>query len=250
MIVVTISSVEEIPRWVPDSVKRTALAMATCGMEVGFAHRLLSDTRMESVWKEIHKQARMLDDRQLENGLAALVGPVRMEDWGLCKFEFSLPEQVCAAFFCSLVIELGNKRELGMELDNKGEKIVTHTDIKRYADRWRSAAKLCRQMEYEGGRHRVDPKLSDAISMVGAYFDQYARFIEDANEGNPYVVGRSSRQRNDDAVRAQVRAIAVITNKIFGKFLYKTLATVASVVFQNNVKPESVRDWCADIPCQ
>jgi hypothetical protein len=162
-----------------------------------------------------------------------------METWGVSELEVSPPEQACAAFFCSLVIELSVPKEP-----------VKRQDALKLAYRWLDASAICRSAINEPGRPGTEPELARALSAVAEYLKEYAQFIiESANRSSPHLLKRSSGQRNDDASRAVVRAMAVGSHAIFGKYLYGTLATIAAVTLDADVDAESVRNWCADLPC-
>jgi hypothetical protein len=94
----------------------------------------------------------------------------------------------------------------------------------------------------------VHPKLAEALTAVGAYFEEQGRLRR--QEDSPYIMKRSSKNRGNDEVRAKTRALATATHRIFGSFLYHTVATVMVALQVNGITEKDMRNWCADLPCQ
>jgi hypothetical protein len=110
--------------------------------------------------------------------------------------------------------------------------------------RWRSAAEQCRlAIGRLGGS--VNRELVKALSITAEYFESEVIFAEeDAN--NPYTLKRRGKPE-DNSIRGQVRALALITYPLYGKFQYGIIASVATVALQKDVTPKSVRNWCSDL---
>jgi len=225
------SQAESIPDWVPESVRNMARAI-----EIGkrFGRRLLTDNRMKAVWRELQAQGKNLDkdkfarDRSLEH----------MEKWGLSTLGVSVADQACAAFYGYAVIELGVPKIA-----------MTQSALSKIIEPWRSAAKLCRWLAADSPTGRPNEDIEKALLTSAAYLDEGADFIENANRSKPYFLPRSTGKRGvgDDLTRGYVRALALGTRAIFGKFLYGTLATTASVALNKSIDRKTVEDWCSDL---
>lgn len=221
-----------VPDWVPPAV----VAMASV-LPVGeaVAQHLLTDERMRAVWRVLKAQA------VTQDAIEGLDSLQRLETWDIPAYDVSLQDQACAAFFSAVVIELGVPKDA-----------TTSRNVLTFVKPWRAAAEQCQLALDLPGRPRTDPELAWALSMVGDFFEDYARFVEQANKKSPYFLMRSSGQRNDDEIRGKTRALAATAHRIFGSFLYGTVATVATVALQLSpeVDESNVRDWCAKLPCQ
>ena len=234
MIAVTDVRAEAILDCVPESVKCMAAAIEI-GKDIGLL--LMTDKRMDSVWRELQKQAKA---NGVEIAMRALNSRYRMQKWGVSELGISLPDRACAAFYSWVVIELGVPKES-----------ATRQGIAAMAKPWHSAAERCRMAIHSPGRPGLEPELARALEMSSQYLEEYSQFIiESAGRDGPYILKRSSGQRNDNSTRGKVRALAMGTKAMFGSYLYRTVSTVASVALQTDVDWESVRNWCQDLPCQ
>ncbi len=208
--------------WVPQSVLSIASALP---LEGDVARRLLTDQRMKEVWRILRRA------KVSQQTINALPGWRRLaETQGV-----PLEDQACAAFFAYAVMELSNRREIG-----------TRSQFDAFARPWFAAAELCRWVTENEPRVRIDPEFAQSIARVGVYFEDEGRSRE--QKGSPYVLERSSGQRNDDGVRGRVRALATEMHKMFGHFFYRTVATVAMIAMQvDDIDEHKVRNWCSDL---
>lgn len=219
-----------IPDWVPGCVAAVALKM-----ELQITQRLVVDPRMEAVW-------RTLKSRKINGDLAAIDDLQKPEAWEVdCV---SVSDRACVGYFVAAAIQFG---VVGPSIAGSGAK-VTKSSLANLLKRWRDVALECRRAEhYPAFIASGDDNLKEALERVARRFDEYATFVEKANAESAYILPRSSRKRNDDLIRGQTRALAAATRKIFGEFLYGTVATTASVASGHEIKDASVRDWCADL---
>ncbi len=260
------------PSWVPRAVRDVSVRVVG---EHDLRRRLLTDPRMEQVWRTLAIEGRKCErERKLEiertsklNNLrwyeeedpfAFLPEDYRMETWDaptrrspVAPFdpeyqssEVSFTDRLCAAFFLATTIIFTVKN-----------RTVRKYDIEREVRRWRAGASLCREALYSPHRAPIDPALHKALSASGAYFEKWAKFIETTSLNSPYLIERGSRNRapggssntfGDDAIRGQVRALAEATRQIFGTILYGTVARAASVATGESISPKSVQNWCGD----
>lgn len=216
---------EDIPDWVPPSVKSMAMAIATgLPVEGTAAHRLLTDPRMESVWRELKKHEITRD------ALDSLDRLERMSTWDMSDWKVSPQDQAYAAFYARLAIQFAGPRN-----------VVTRAQAS--AKPWHDAARLCWDV-MRSARPRVDTELAQALAIVGEYFEEQGQL----QERNPYIVERSSGLRGeDDEIRVRTRLIGKATHSIFGSTLYGTVAKVASVAMQTSVSEKNVQNWCSDL---
>jgi len=219
-----------VPEWVPRSVLQMATAMEL-GTEIRI--RLLTDPRMKSVW-------RVLQSAGVDKAVFAKIDPQQLlSHWGINDFHYSANDQACAAFFACILVEA-----------TIANPPVTQMAVKKVVQWWREGAKRCRIALQTPGRARVDLGLAKSLTDAEKYFEEMARYIEDHAASNPNLLKRSSGERGEDAVRAIVRAVARGTLAIFGGYLYGTLATAVTVAMGLNeeINPESVKNWCATLP--
>lgn len=221
------------PDWVPPLIVSVAGAMRAFNPEI--VDRLLTDPRMKGVWRSI-------GGREVEALPADLPDNRRADNW-LGQVRASPKDQAAVAFFTSAVITFAI-----------GNPTVREGAIAHEARRWRIGAALCR--EALSGMHRatVDPHLAAALRMSADYFEGFARSVETASAGSPYVIGRNSRKRapgggnerlGDENVRGQVCDLAEVTRKIFGSVLRGPVASVATGL---DIQPKSVENWSTSTP--
>ena len=70
-------------------------------------------------------------------------------------------------------------------------------------------------------------------------------------QGSPYIIGgRGSGVRGDNEIRGRARSLAMATRRLFGSYLYQSLATVVTVGLDLKKSPtkDNIADWCADLP--
>ena len=245
--------VNDPPLSVPPAVKDIAQAIA---LRPEIADRLMSHPDMQSVWTWLRQRAQKLHKRgdlekRLRNlperwllhnwGLSERLGPSPFEQgaalWGFSERYASLPDHACAAFCACVVITLG--------VNNPA---VTRAGIEAQIRERRRVAGLLSRETALPGRAQLDPELTAHLSAASAYFEEDTDFLEtSAPLSRAYYLGRSSKKRGNDNVRAHARAIAIGARAIFGEFLYGIVATVMSVALQINVSDGNVRDWCADL---
>jgi hypothetical protein len=101
------------PNWVPSSVVSMAHAMQPFEREIPeeqrLIERLLTDPRMESVWRYLKSASVQTSD------IDALPDNLRISNWigtSLETKDFSLNDEACVALFASVVIELGVLKEV------------------------------------------------------------------------------------------------------------------------------------------
>jgi hypothetical protein len=211
---------EDAPVWVPPAVRSMAKVMPV-GADI--AHRLLTDGRMKTVWRELKRTP--VASEEIPSVLSGPAFPPRLQVANLNSFErlktwdipdqgISLQEQACAAFFAYAVIELSSQRAIG-----------TQAQFDVLAKKWLDAANLCRSI----GEKTAAERIEDQVRL---------RPLR-----SPYILGRSSKGRGDDKTRTQVRALAAAAHRIFGSFLYGTVATIATVALQTKITKQSVINW-------
>ena len=217
---------EEIPNWVPSTVKKLAV---TFRFEEELVRRLVTDPKMKNVWQYLRRA------QPVSSEIADDDSKLLLELWGVPEMGVSVQEQACALFFWFVVMELLVPRTA-----------ATRQDIENLVAPWRSAAEQCR-LAINLGPGDANRELVKALSRSAEYFEFRARVAgEDAN--SPYTLKRRSGKPEDDTVRGRVRALAWITRALYGSFQYGVLASVATVALQTNVTEKGVRNWCSDFP--
>jgi hypothetical protein len=215
---------EEIQDWVPASVK--TLAVRVSGFDDELVRRLVTDSKMKSVWQYLRRaqpmDSEIADSKSIQEILRVSETPI------------SVQEQTCAVFFLCVVKELRDPRA-----------VTTRQDIENLVAPWRSAAELCRSA-ISRPSSSADHELVKALSITAEYFESEARVAEE-DAKSPYTLKRRSGKPEDNTVRGRVRALARMTYELYGSFLYGVLVSVATVALQTKVTRRSVRNWCSDL---
>jgi hypothetical protein len=185
--------------------------------------RLLTNPKMEAVWREIGQYEIEVLPAYLEENLRAdyWLGPVETPP--------SAKDEAAVAFFACVVINTVLKNKLAC------------ADISAFATRLANAAETTRMVRLN---HLVCPAGADtdALEKAEAILAQLAAEVRRTSpKGHPFIL---ERRRANDTKRAIVRSIASTTKAIFGKYLCNTVATAASVALKSNISHENVRDWC------
>lgn len=228
----------DIPVWVPDAVK----SMATKGsfpFETAEARRLVTDDRMQTVWKKLRK--RRVGGEVIDH----LDWFQRLDTWGIPEAGVSLEDRCCAALFAYAAQELSSPRE-----------VWTRHDATRFAKKWDEAASLCRWISHDP-MFAADREFANAAKVSAIGMEKHAellkkegRVVNLGQDDTPYIIGeRGSGSRGDDKIRGRVRAIAIATHKLYGLFLYDIVAKLVTVAMQPQfeVTEHSVRNWCSDL---
>jgi hypothetical protein len=195
----------------------------------GIAERLTSHRKMMGVWRTLQRTP---------------ARPEASSEWGAIYKHFraempddiggSLQDKACAVFYFHALVNFSGLRP-GV--------VMTRSQFNRGREVWFELAEICRS---EADTVAVDD-LAAALTRVGHHFEQLGQMLIMPASGAPYVIERSSRDRGDDEARVQLRWLAIITHKLFGQYLYGTLATVATVALQSTVTEKSARNWCATL---
>ena len=146
---------------------------------------LFSDPRMRQVWQTLIAEGRKRetkDPKDLKARLSSLHPSYRMETWDASTAGVSDSERASASFFLAAAIIFARENAT-----------IKEQDIKQEAERWRAGAALCREAIYSPHRARVDPALADALRTLAAYFEEWAKFIQTASAGSPYLIGREAK---------------------------------------------------------
>jgi hypothetical protein len=210
---------------------------------VRLAQRLLMDERMKAVWEVLQKAD------VNEAGLDRVESFQKLRSWGISKYDlplqdfpppdFSLQDHACAAFFAFAAWELNSKRNVITRTKKEGS-------VKQYTD----AANLCRSTTHYDYVRSANPKLDAVLSIAGWFFQDQARKI--GQMAGPHVIKRSSKTRGDDETRIHARSLANEMHRLFGSFLYSTVATVVTVGLEIEpaISAKSVENWCSDLLSQ
>lgn len=113
--------------------------------------------------------------------------------------------------------------------------IQTPKDRAAAAAPWVSAAKVCRlAVEH----YPTSPELEAALLRSADYLDHVAR--QESRLDSPLIVQHHNK---DDAARAYVRVLGHLTREVFGRTLFRTVATTASVALERDIDWRQVRNW-------
>ena len=216
---------EEIPNWVPATVKKLAVQFR---FEEELVRRLVTDPKMKSVWRYLLRRAQPVGSEFADEFKMAPGSLGRIRDGRLGA------GTGVRLFFWNVVIEMCAPRAA-----------TTRQDIENSVAPWRFTAEQCRSAIGCLSSSSANGKLVKALSLTAEYFEFRVRAArEDAN--SPYTLKRRSGTPEDITVRGRVRALALISRGLYGSFQYRILASVATVALQTSVTEKSVRNWCSD----
>jgi hypothetical protein len=224
--------------WVPYAVRRVAPHLD------GPNHnrRLLCDDRMKRVWPVLRKRAPHEVASRLEEHERRL-----MESLGLLNEGVSAADQACAAFVISVARTIWNP---------SGRLVWTKAEMKKQADIWKEAAAVCRWVANEPmfpEHHIAATEMADFFQTHADSLWEHGHLANLDQQIEPFVLERSSHSPGhrggggDDHVRGYTRAIAADAHRIFGKFMYGTVAMVTSVALQENIDRKNVENWCKEL---
>lgn len=244
------SDLSDLPEWIPAAVKEVAVLLPFRSKAVGegetsapvvhlapVVHRLLVDPRMEKVWAHLRRKDTIPKLDQLQR-------LERLETWTI-PGTHSIQQQGCAALFIATVLEFSTPQVIG-----------TRADAQASADRYLHAAEVLREFLSESPDpfwSRDAARLRDAANVLIPTLEALAEAWRQS--GNVRILARSSAPHDDnnevpaaDQVRAHARALALATHRIFGEYMYRTVATVMSVAADTTVTERAVRNWCIGLP--
>jgi len=102
--------------------------------------------------------------------------------------------------------------------------------------------------------------LRSAASVMAPGLARHAKLLKETGQivdyadqaAASYVLARSSGERNNDNIRGRVRELAQSTRKLAGSWLYRVVATAATVALAppKAISQKNVEDWCKDLPSQ
>jgi hypothetical protein len=234
-------------------------AMSSCGADM--ARRLLTDRKMQNVWSTLQRiPAKPYASTRWER---LVKWPIKSGDWQhsvrakMVDADPSPQDKACAGFFYLAMLAFG-----GMNLHPP---MWTRSELEESAAALRSAAQMCLDqkrrlydlwfIEAKEGElfperamppAEFDVELATALEIVGELLETRAKQTE-SPAWRACVIERSGR--SDDKIRVGVRVLAAETHKLFGKYLFGTLASVATVALAlpTAVPKKSVENWCSDL---
>jgi hypothetical protein len=202
------------------------------GREV--ADRLLTDPRMDAVWRGLLRKKKYAPDRDnIEN----LPEGLRLGHWGLAEYRLSHPQRACVALFADTVKEFSLDRPAGT-IDDADERAAPYF----------AAAEVCRKVLDQPPYPPSEMK--QALEMAAAYIEELTTWQLKHLKDSPYTMGKRSNERSDGAYRSfsdiergRVRHLLNATITIYGRPLPAIVAEIASVALNKEVPLKSVLYW-------
>jgi hypothetical protein len=218
----------DLPDWIPKPVADVASRLPPSDIVA----RLLTDARMESVWRFLAKQ----------DAISDAVLTMTLFDERMPPHEQSMRDRASAAVFLAIIDALAS--------ETKARKRI---DVDAQAQRYFDAAKLCRETIldaevltngfFEVGE-ALNFDLAKALDVIAGIFESRGDRIR---VDNIDVIARSSKSRGDDALRIAARKIATTFFRFYGNHNYGLTAIVTSVATGDVVTKKSVANWCGDL---
>jgi len=230
---------------------------ASGGFNTEAGQRLMSDPRMSTVWNELTKKSR--SNGKFVHGATPQAFDLWKQDFGgnvvrvreksaqsVKEWDLELTSQdmaMCLLFFFACLY--ANQSALEASILTKNEFI----ELERAHLRIIGAMKFLsdslsyladRKDEPTSAKRQASAHVANLASAI-MFFKNYLR-----DQRLKAVVVK--RQTNDKAARSFAIRMTEKTQLLFGKPLYSTVATTASVVLNRPISHGKVRSWCAQDP--
>jgi hypothetical protein len=124
--------------------------------------------------------------------------------------------------------------------------VMTRRQRKASANLCATVAQLC-QNECTSIRVQNDPELAAALIRVAQHYETLARQANPTNAPCMVVHSTTSHDRDRVYVRSLVDKLRrLLGERLDGKRLGGTIATLASTALGHQITPQQVRHWCAE----
>jgi hypothetical protein len=235
------------PEWLPPAVKEEAERILrtigsgayspyyTADIDAALVFSLATDKRMQTVWQELSKHKPSLP--HLREGWTTLMK-------GRLAIEPPSDSDASALFFWVAYTLFG------AEVGTVSWQSFPIASYRAEAARLRLSAAKLRELNaqhnevIQGAGQFTDIHASE-VEKAAAFCDEIVEtFLKLEAFDSPSLV---KRNYGNQLARGYVRTLAVETQSLFGKRLYRTLATVASVALNKKISAVQVRKWCASL---
>jgi hypothetical protein len=218
-------SLDESPAWVPDAVGEAVrlLADAQSDEEKALVRRLLTNTGMLGVWREL-----MNPKRSRASAVARDEWPGDVPD-GLSNQDVAIALFFFRAYQCAqhkvqtMTLAIWEeKHRLRLRLTRQLRQDATLLELNWFGDR-------------EAEAHAA------AIWTAANFFER--REMELFHNPSPALI---KRNQGDPHLHAYAVIMASVARRLFGKFNYGTIAKLTNVALEPSVEVSTanVRDWC------
>jgi hypothetical protein len=224
------------PKWLPPAVAREAeRILDRKNPDAALVHRLVTDERMKSVWRELTKPKDFLARPQISEPWANMRGPLPDEDNALTLFFW------CAYLFGRAGIIVGTAKEYDAML----------ATYRKQAEQLRASALVLRDLHLVSGladnflqygdisKQSADIH-ANQIEDAANFCDEIVEAIIELKAADPLIVDRDYGNRE---ARGYVRLMSIEMHRLFGQLMAGTLATVASVALEIEIADKQVRNW-------
>ena len=214
-----------VPSWVPRSVQAIG-AVVPCVEEIRL--RLLTDVRMEAVWRELAQNP------VNANRLETVYEWRRLKAWGLDYCGESNSNAASAAIFAFAAVNLSNDQAVWTSRLKKGS-----------CDDFKKASALCEA--FSSDHMMTSPEERAALQASSTFFRNMESLV--ANLKGPCVLGKDAKERGDVQIRVHARDLAQEVQRMFGTFLCGTVATLVNVGLhpRKEITLKNVTYWCSDL---
>ena len=216
----------DFPDWVPPSVVETAMIIigpAANPEARKVIRRLATDPQMEHVWRELRK-------RQRDAGRLFVHVPERERGW-MPKW---INPEAHQARAMQLLFTVAAGSVFGVRpAISRTQLEEIRRPLLELAARWRED--LDRLRSVGGFGKNAERPIIDTITELQHRAELVAR---------PYRQAVIERNSGDPGVRSFLAELAAATEKLFGRPLYRTVATIATVALDRRVTAKMVRVVC------
>jgi len=224
------------PDWVPDCVQYQAELDRNADWEPPLTsegeetiRRLLTDERMRSVWTEFYKKTRPKSDGEAKSHANQ---PVRELKDTVTLSGWTTQDLAAMKYFseaCQHAIWRGS--------------LPTKKEYREFSRMLTKGAQDLREVErlFHAGLgldDETDLRYIDDLEEIARHLEKLAKRYSSKLETKEVM----QRRRGDVEVRAFVVRLSRLTKSLFGKALYRTIATTATVALDRTVEADQVRE--------
>ena len=237
-----------IPEWLPPAIEEETqrILCADLDADTELLFRLATDKRMKPVWDELKKENYKLAARSVLEACASHAIAPREAPNGTDR------DAALTLFFWYAYAFAFMRPSVG----TISSRDLPIADCKLQAARLRLSAARLRGLYFVPSevRNFLPADISEQFADIYANnIEEAAKFFDEIKDAlvklkaaeAPLVVNKDYGNRE---TRGYVRMLAIVTRKLFGKTLTRSLARTASVALMKEVSANQVRKWTERLP--
>jgi hypothetical protein len=217
-----------VPDWVPPVLHNFALWLRQ-GTIDETSLRLLTDLRMKNVWR------RLLNHKHLSELVVDALKPSGVVESFENSHAVNLQEKAALKLYFNAWVRTMIPNQTW---------VIWKSDVLKKAGEYEFAADVCLREGF--GPLPIETK----FTLLAAEKHLRAKAEAVRHDNNPYILDKSSGDRNNDDLRGHSRSIGTFLKITYGQVMYGTLATIVNVAFMPNpeIDEKKARLFCRILP--